>query len=96
MKLARDTLIRKSLCEIRYRDTNGEVAAFMAYELTPAEGNLRRSGAETVWTCLKRFYEGVTGSPVTPFSFLLITSGHLRLPISCAAQSSSHTPLTAK
>ncbi|MBJ9840539.1 Hok/Gef family protein, partial [Citrobacter freundii] len=23
---------RKSLCEIRYRDTNREVAAFMAYE----------------------------------------------------------------
>ena len=25
-------LTRKSLCEIRYRDTNREVAAFMAYE----------------------------------------------------------------
>ncbi|MCE2004245.1 type I toxin-antitoxin system Hok family toxin [Enterobacter asburiae] len=25
-------LIRKSLCEIRIRDTNREVAAFMAYE----------------------------------------------------------------
>ncbi|MEB7559573.1 type I toxin-antitoxin system Hok family toxin [Kluyvera cryocrescens] len=25
-------LTRKSLCEIRYKDTNREVAAFMAYE----------------------------------------------------------------
>lgn len=25
-------LTRKSLCEIRYRDTNREVAAFLAYE----------------------------------------------------------------
>ena len=66
MKLPRNTLIwcvlivcltlliftyltRKSLCEIRYRDTNREVA---------------------VWTCLKRLYEGVTGLPVAPFSFL--------------------------
>ncbi|MCM6295846.1 type I toxin-antitoxin system Hok family toxin [Klebsiella pneumoniae] len=38
-------LTRKSLCEIRYTDTNREVAAFMAYEsakqLTPAGGNPR-------------------------------------------------------
>lgn len=25
-------MVRKSLCEIRYRDTNREVAAFIAYE----------------------------------------------------------------
>lgn len=30
--LAFTLLVRKSLCEIRYRDTNKEVAAFMAYE----------------------------------------------------------------
>ncbi|EAM6659512.1 type I toxin-antitoxin system Hok family toxin [Salmonella enterica subsp. enterica serovar Eastbourne] len=40
-------LTRKSLCEIRYRDKNREVAAFMAYEsakkLTP-----RHSGADDV------------------------------------------------
>ncbi|HDY3604102.1 type I toxin-antitoxin system Hok family toxin [Klebsiella michiganensis] len=30
--LAFTLLVRKSLCEIRYRDTNREVAAFMAYE----------------------------------------------------------------
>jgi protein HokB len=39
-------LTRKSLCEIRYRDTNREVAAFLAYEsakLTPA-GKPRHSG----------------------------------------------------
>ena len=41
-------LTRKSLCEIRYRDTNREVAAFLAYEsakeLTPAGGSPRHSG----------------------------------------------------
>ncbi len=30
--LAFTLMVRKSLCEIRYRDTNREVAAFMAYE----------------------------------------------------------------
>nr|ASD48748.1 hypothetical protein [Klebsiella oxytoca]AXJ98692.1 hypothetical protein [Klebsiella pneumoniae]QXV89239.1 Hok/Gef-like protein [Klebsiella pneumoniae subsp. pneumoniae]AXJ98344.1 hypothetical protein [Klebsiella oxytoca]QAX88331.1 hypothetical protein [Klebsiella pneumoniae] len=30
--LAFTYLTRKSLCEIRYRDTTREVAAFMAYE----------------------------------------------------------------
>ena len=48
--LAFTYLTRKSLCEIRYRDTTREVAAFMAYESakypTPAEGNLRHTGAE--------------------------------------------------
>ncbi|MCP6198759.1 type I toxin-antitoxin system Hok family toxin, partial [Klebsiella pneumoniae] len=40
-------LTRKSLYEIRYRDTNREVAAFLAYEsakqLTPAGGSPRHS-----------------------------------------------------
>ncbi|HDX8862799.1 TPA: type I toxin-antitoxin system Hok family toxin [Klebsiella michiganensis] len=38
--LAFTLLVRKSLCEIRYRDTNREVAAFMAYE--SVSSNLER------------------------------------------------------
>ncbi len=33
-------LTRKSLCEIRYRDTNREVAAFMAYECDKKSSNI--------------------------------------------------------
>ena len=38
--LAFTYLTRKSLCEIRYRDTTREVAAFMAYECDKKSFNI--------------------------------------------------------
>ena len=69
--LAFTYLTRKSLCEIRYRDTTGGGGI---YGLESLSSQPRRRATSfdrglNCWTCLKRM-EGVTSALVAPFSRL--------------------------